>query len=235
MKHQAALEQTPLDDDEPPPSEARAQVGDVDESPTPKSAVLARMARALRGEVRFLRPRFLLAQRLTALFPQFVLDRVRTAVHRASGLRIGTRSLVMGPLVLTGPGPFEELFSIGDYSQITGPLHADVGAAVSVGNRVYIGHHVVLLSVDHEIGPSEQRCGARRVGPIRIEDGVWIGSRVTVLPGVTIGAGAVIAAGAVVNRDVPPDTLVGGVPARVLRHLDEPSPKSVRRSMLSPR
>jgi acetyltransferase-like isoleucine patch superfamily enzyme len=72
------------------------------------------------------------------------------------------------------------------------------------------------------------------VGPIRIEDGVWIGSRVTVLPGVTIGAGAVIAAGAVVNRDVPPDTLVGGVPARVLRHLDEPSPKSVRRSMLSP-
>jgi acetyltransferase-like isoleucine patch superfamily enzyme len=55
--------------------------------------------------------------------------------------------------------------------------------------------------------------------PITIEDGVWIASRVTLLPGVTVGTGAVVAAGAVVRRDVPPHTLVGGVPSRVLRDL----------------
>ena len=54
-----------------------------------------------------------------------------------------------------------------------------------------------------------------------IRDSVWIGSNATVLPGVTIGDGAIVAAGAVVTRDVPENTIVGGVPARVMRHLRE--------------
>jgi len=54
---------------------------------------------------------------------------------------------------------------------------------------------------------------------VSVEDGAWIAARVTVLPGVTIGRGSVVAAGAVVTRDVPPNCLVAGVPARVLREL----------------
>ena len=53
--------------------------------------------------------------------------------------------------------------------------------------------------------------------PVRIEDGVWIAANATVLKGVTIGQGAVVAAGAVVTKDVPPRTMVAGVPARVIR------------------
>jgi maltose O-acetyltransferase len=55
--------------------------------------------------------------------------------------------------------------------------------------------------------------------PVSIEDGAWIAARVTILPGVTIGRGTVVAAGAVVTRDVPPNTLAAGVPARVKREL----------------
>jgi maltose O-acetyltransferase len=208
----------------------------VVEAPAPpkKGGLLARIGRALRDEVHVVRPRLVASAFLTAQLPQFAFPRLRTAVLRAAGLRIGARSVVLGPLVLTGSARIEELFSIGEQSQISGPLYADVGACLRIGDRVYLGHHVTLLTIDHEIGPHEQRCGSRCVGPIRIEDGVWIGSRVTVLPGITVGAGAVIAAGSLVNRDVPPDTLVAGVPARVVRHLDDDEPESARRSTLAP-
>ena len=67
--------------------------------------------------------------------------------------------------------------------------------------------------------------------PIVIGDKVWIGANATVLPGVTIGKGAIVAAGAVVTRDVPPNTIVAGVPARVVREIrpGEHAPASFRR------
>jgi serine acetyltransferase len=135
----------------------------------------------------------------------------------------------MGPIRLTGAGDRGELFSIGTDSIITGPLHVDLGASVHIGNRVYIGHDVTLLTVDHEIGSTKQRCGGHDRLPIIIRDGVWLGSRVTILPGVNVGEGAVVAAGAVVARDVPPDTLVAGVPAEVVRELDLGVPSSIRK------
>ena len=68
-------------------------------------------------------------------------------------------------------------------------------------------------------------------GEIVIEDGVWVGSRVTILPGTVIGMDAIIAAGSVVAGDVPANKLVAGVPARVVRDLDDPAPASVRRHL----
>ena len=90
-------------------------------------------------------------------------------------------------------------------------------ASAAVGPRP--PNIVIIITDDHEIGPPWHRCGDRVARPVVIEDGVWIGARVTLLPGVTIGRGSVVAAGAVVNKDVPPNTLVGGVPARILRTL----------------
>ncbi len=143
---------------------------------------------------------------------------------RAVGVRIGSRSLVMGPLDITGPGRVQDLFSIGDDTFVTGPLHVDLGAAVRIGNRVRLGHQVALLTVDHEIGPSAQRCGDVLVAPVIIGDGAWLASRVTILPGVSVGNGSIVAAGAVVTNDVPPNTLVAGVPARVVRDLPAGAP-----------
>ncbi len=103
-----------------------------------------------------------------------------------------------------------------------------------MGDRVHFGQGVTLLTMDHEIGPAEERCGRLMTAPIRIDEGVWIASHVTILPGVSVGRGAVVAAGSVVATDVAPDTLVGGIPARVIRNLEEEAPPSMRRYRAEP-
>jgi maltose O-acetyltransferase len=178
------------------------------------------MLRVLATETEGLHPRLRLVGLPIALLPHFSFNRLRTALYRLGGLRIGARSLLLGSVELAGPGDIQARFVIGEDSQITAPLYADVCAPITIGDRVFIGHHVVLITTDHEIGPTEQRCGGWRSAPITIEDGVWICAGAKVLPGVTIGRGAVVAAGAVVTKDVPPNTLVGGVPAKILRELD---------------
>jgi maltose O-acetyltransferase len=165
---------------------------------------------------------------VSSALPQFCFNRTRSGAIRAFGVKLGARSLFMGPLRITGPGASEHLLSIGEDVVITGPLHVDVGASVAIGDRTYIGHDVTLLTLDHEIASSQQRCGELQVGPIAIGSGAWLGSKVIVLPGVTIGDGAIVAAGAVVTRDVPANTIVGGVPARVLRELPSDGSTHVR-------
>lgn len=188
--------------------------------PSRRNGFWGRMARVLATETEGLHLRLRLVGLPIALLPHFSFNRLRTALYRLGGLRIGARSLLLGGVELAGPGDIQARFVVGKDSQITAPLYADVCAPITIGNRVFIGHHVVLITTDHEIGPPEQRCGGWRSAPITIEDGVWICAGVKVLPGVTIGRGAVVAAGAVVTKDVPPNTLVGGVPAKILRKLD---------------
>jgi maltose O-acetyltransferase len=168
----------------------------------------------------------LAAELVTSPMPHLCFTYSRTQVWRAAGLRVGERSRLMGALHLTGRASWQDNLSIGADTLITGPLSIDLEAPVHIGDRVRIGHDVLLLTVDHQIGNPQYRCGHSFARPISIGDGAWLGSRVVVLPGVSIGKGAVVAAGAVVTRDVPADTLVAGVPARVLRALPEDAPGS---------
>lgn len=90
---------------------------------------------------------------------------------------------------------------------------------IFIGDGTLIGHNVVLATLNHAMSPQER--GTMIPAPIHIGENVWIGSNATILPGVTVGDGAIVAAGAVVTKDVPGNTIVGGVPARVLRRVDE--------------
>ena len=97
--------------------------------------------------------------------------------------------------------------------------HIDASDDVSISDRVAIARRVMILTNTHRIGSSERHTSALLSEPVTIGDGCWLGTRVVVLPGVRIGPGSIVAAGAVVTRDVPPDTLVAGVPATLVRDL----------------
>ena len=104
---------------------------------------------------------------------------------------------------------------IGEYTVIRGQ------GGVTIGDRVYTSPHTQIIAVNHVFDDRERpfiEQGITAQG-ILIEDDVWLGSAAVVTDGVRIGRGAVVAAGAVVTRDVPSHTVVGGVPARVLREV----------------
>ena len=94
-------------------------------------------------------------------------------------------------------------------------------AEVTMGDWVMIGPHVLISTVNHPLSPRGRRNRLGVAKPVRIGDDVWIGGHATILPGVTIGDGAVVAAGAVVTKDVPPYTVVAGVPARVIKKIED--------------
>lgn len=90
---------------------------------------------------------------------------------------------------------------------------------IFIGDDCLIGHSVVMATLNHGLRPAERQHLTHR--PIRLGRGVWVGAHATILGGVTIGDDAVIAAGAVVNHDVAPRTVVGGVPARLIKHITD--------------
>jgi len=155
---------------------------------------------------------------LANLFPQGAIGkRIRNVLYRYGlGIRVGKRSFLAGGGYINGAQ-----LSIGDECFINRGYYFDLTAPIRIGSRISIGTHSVFVTANHEIGDASRRAGAINAQPIVVEDGAWIGTRVTILPGVTIGRGAVVASGAVVHRSVAPNTLVAGVPAVEKRALPD--------------
>ena len=113
---------------------------------------------------------------------------------------------------------FPSTVELGDYSGIG--IRAQINGKAVIGKNVMMGPDVCMYARNHAFDrtdiPMNQQ-GFTPEKPIVIEDDVWIGARVIILPGVHIGTGAVVGAGAVVTKDVPDYAVVGGNPARILK------------------
>lgn len=136
---------------------------------------------------------------------------------------------------------WELLGDVGEGVVVKPPFRCDYGTHIAIGARTFVNYDCVMLDVaqirigaacqlatrvqlltaTHPIDPEPRRQGWESAAPITIADNVWLGGGVIVCPGVTIGEDTVVGAGAVVTRNLPPGVVAAGVPARVLREIDE--------------
>jgi acetyltransferase-like isoleucine patch superfamily enzyme len=108
---------------------------------------------------------------------------------------------------------------IGDKSSINRGAFLDCYDKIIIGNNVGIAFQATLITSTHEIGGEKNRAGELVGKPIVIEDGVWVGARAIIGPGVKIGSGSLISAGAALMRSVPANSVVAGVPGRLITRL----------------
>jgi maltose O-acetyltransferase len=191
---------------------------------------VAKLWHVLREEVEGLHPRLLLAQLLLAPLPLHVGTRLRVCVFRLAGFRIGRGTVMWGTPTITGRGDFYGRLVVGEDCWFNAGCFIDLGAEVTIGNRVAFGQQVMLMTSTHVLTGPERRSGPLEARPITIHDAAWVGARATILPGVTVAEGAVVAAGAMVTKDVPPHTVVAGVPAVVIRKLNDHGPDGNNRA-----
>lgn len=142
------------------------------------------------------------------------------------------RDSTLGEWTAVGAGTSIVESTIGDYTYLVDQcqvIYAEIGRFCSIASHVRINpgnhplwrvtsHHLTYRRAAYGLGEDDAEFFAwRRAHPVRIGHDVWIGHGAIILPGVTIGNGAAIGAGAVVTKDVPPYTVVAGVPARIIR------------------
>jgi maltose O-acetyltransferase len=167
------------------------------------------------------RLRLRLANLVCGLMPAYTCTTLRASVYRTLGMQLGEGVAFFSPITITGsgPNPYPRL-SIGDDSMVGVGVLFNLEGTITIGKNVQVAQFVRIYTARHRMGTSERRfTPAFTPEPVVIEDGVYVTTGSIILPGVTIGHGSVVSANSVVNRDVPPNSLVSGVPARVIKEL----------------
>lgn len=141
-------------------------------------------------------------------------DEVRGLLSELFGYRVPESLRVFPPFYTD----FGRNITVGRDVFINACCHFQDHGGVTIGDGCQIGHNVVFATLNHGLSPEDRQ--NTYPAPIVLGRNVWVGSNATILQGVTVGDDAVIAAGAVVTKDVEPATVVGGVPAKVIRRIE---------------
>lgn len=132
-------------------------------------------------------------------------------------INIGVGSLILSPFSCN----VGFNITVGNNTFInTGSTFLDEGA-VSIGKNVFIGPNLNVYTATHPLDFKTRNTWLELAKPTTIQDNVWIGGNVIILPGVTIGEGSVIGAGSIVSKDIPPNTLNYGSPCKTIREIDQ--------------
>lgn len=140
-------------------------------------------------------------------------DQTRAMLSEVFGYEVPATLRVFPPFYTD----FGKNIHIGENVFINACCHFQDHGGVYIGDGCQIGHNVVFATLNHDIAPEDRQ--NTYPAPIVLGRNVWVGSNSTILQGVTIGDNAIIAAGAVVTKDVPADTIVGGVPAKFIKKI----------------
>jgi acetyltransferase-like isoleucine patch superfamily enzyme len=141
-------------------------------------------------------------------------DEIRALLSKLIGKQVPETFFMFPPFYTD----FGKNLTIGDFSFINSGCRFQDQGGITIGDGALIGHNVVLATLNHGFAPSDR--ATTYPAPIVIGKNVWIGASATIVAGVTVGDNAVIAAGAVVTKDVPENTVVGGVPAKIIKHIE---------------
>jgi acetyltransferase-like isoleucine patch superfamily enzyme len=108
---------------------------------------------------------------------------------------------------------------IGDHTRIG--LHNTIIGPVTIGSHVNLAQGITVTGLNHNFESTDKRIDEQGVSTLQVTigDDIWIGANAAIMPGVTIGNHCVVAAGAVVTKDVPPHSLVAGVPAKIIKQI----------------
>lgn len=142
------------------------------------------------------------------------MEETRALLSRLFGYEVDPTLRVFPPFYTD----FGKNIHLGHNVFINACCHFQDQGGVTIGDGCLIGHAVVFATLNHGIAPAERF--SMKPAPIVLGRNVWVGSNSTILQGVTIGDNAIIAAGSVVTKDVPANTIVGGVPAKPIRPID---------------
>lgn len=147
---------------------------------------------------------------------------LRKVLLRFLGIKFGLMTSIKGGSYFAGGG-----LTTQEKCYINRNCYFDFTGKINFGSNVVVGHGVSFITAHHEIGSRSCRAGKVKGLSIIVGDGVWIGANATILPGITIDEGAIIAAGAVVTKNVNSNTVVAGVPAKVIKELEKSVSSSI--------
>lgn len=188
--------------------------------PEPKDLPAWRRALiAVQTEVVGIHPRLHAYNLAASLLSPRAGGELRAQLLRLTGIEVGAGTKIHGALKISGSRGLFARLKLGQDCSIGADCVLDLSEKLSIGDRVTVEPGVMILTSTHELDFPTHRAGKVIESPVSIGAGAWLRARAVVLPGVSIGAGAVVDAGAVVNKDVAPNTRVGGIPAAKLEVL----------------